>query len=202
MGDIAVPTRPSPSEALSLPLNGLRQLSHDLGIIRAIAVYTSLNGGYLSTVDLRQLERALGPAGRTDPPGGRADPGARLAHRRGAAASAMADHPRGTGKLPAVVAADPVAAVAGDRHLAGGAGRGRRAPGASARSQRGDHRRRGDAGGAGARQEPARQRADHGRPAVAVFCWCWCSAWCSSTSPAAPFAAAPRCAPRASSWRA
>ena len=59
MGDIAVPTRPSPNEALSLPLNGLRQLSHDLGIIRAIAVYTSLNGGYLSTVDLRQLERAL-----------------------------------------------------------------------------------------------------------------------------------------------
>jgi signal transduction histidine kinase len=40
-------------------LNGLRQLSHDLGVIRAIAVYTSLNGGYLSTVDLRQLERAL-----------------------------------------------------------------------------------------------------------------------------------------------
>ena len=59
MGDIAVPTRPGPNEALSLPLNGLRQLSHDLGIIRAIAVYTSLNGGYLSTVDLRRLERAL-----------------------------------------------------------------------------------------------------------------------------------------------
>jgi len=61
MGDIAESTRPGPgpNEALSLPLNGLRELNHDLGIIRAIAVYTSLNGGYPSTVDLRQLERAL-----------------------------------------------------------------------------------------------------------------------------------------------
>ena len=59
MGDIAAPTRPGPNEALSLPLNGLRQINHDLGVIRAIAVYTSLNGGYLSTVDLRELERAL-----------------------------------------------------------------------------------------------------------------------------------------------
>ncbi len=60
MGDIAVPTRPSPNEALSLPLNGLRQLSHDVGMIRAIAIYTSLGGGYMSTVDRRQLERARG----------------------------------------------------------------------------------------------------------------------------------------------
>jgi len=57
MGDIAVPIQPSPNEALSLPLNGLRRLRHDVGMVRAIAIYTSLGGGYMSTVDRRQLER-------------------------------------------------------------------------------------------------------------------------------------------------
>ncbi|MGI9573822.1 ATP-binding protein [Alloalcanivorax xenomutans] len=58
MSDLSTGTRPQPSEALSLPLNGLRELTLHVGLIRSIAMYTSLRGGYLSGSDALRLEAA------------------------------------------------------------------------------------------------------------------------------------------------
>ncbi|MDX1803628.1 MAG: ATP-binding protein [Alcanivorax sp.] len=47
-----------PNEVLSLSVGSFRETSEDIGLIRALAIYVSLRGGYLSGADTRRLENA------------------------------------------------------------------------------------------------------------------------------------------------
>lgn len=58
MSDTGAEVRPNPNEVLALPLNGLRHLAYDVGILRAVAVYASLSTGVPGDADARALNRA------------------------------------------------------------------------------------------------------------------------------------------------
>lgn len=53
-----------PNEVLSLPLGTFRQVRHEIGMIRALAMYVSRRGGYLSGADVGRLEGAMQELGR------------------------------------------------------------------------------------------------------------------------------------------
>ncbi len=55
MGDISTDVSPRPNEVLSLPLNGLRQLELEVGLMRAITVFTVLRGGFIGSSNDQQL---------------------------------------------------------------------------------------------------------------------------------------------------
>lgn len=58
MGETTTGTRPRPNDVLSLPLNGLRQLTLDVGRIRSIATFTVLRGGFISSSNASHLHAA------------------------------------------------------------------------------------------------------------------------------------------------
>ncbi len=58
VSDLSIGEGLEPNEVLSLPLGSFRQLQEDIGLIRALALYVSLRGGYLGDNDARRLENA------------------------------------------------------------------------------------------------------------------------------------------------
>ncbi|KGD63437.1 phosphotransferase-histidine kinase family protein [Alcanivorax nanhaiticus] len=58
ISDMSIGPGLQPNEVLSLPLNSFRQSEENIGLIRALALYVSLRGGYLGDNDARRLENA------------------------------------------------------------------------------------------------------------------------------------------------
>lgn len=58
MGKTAAGLRPRPNDALSLPLNGLRQLTLDMGLLRSITTFTILRDGFISSSNASALKAA------------------------------------------------------------------------------------------------------------------------------------------------
>lgn len=58
VSDLSIGEGLEPNEVLSLPLGSFRQAQEDIGLIRALALYVSLRGGYLGDNDARRLENA------------------------------------------------------------------------------------------------------------------------------------------------
>lgn len=58
ISDMAIGPGLQPNEVLSLPISSFRHCEENIGLIRALALYVSLRGGYLGDNDARRLESA------------------------------------------------------------------------------------------------------------------------------------------------
>ena len=58
ISDMSIGPGLQPNEILSLPLSSFRKSEENIGLIRALALYVSLRGGYLGDNDARRLESA------------------------------------------------------------------------------------------------------------------------------------------------
>ncbi|MCK0152789.1 ATP-binding protein [Alcanivorax sp. S6407] len=58
ISDMSIGPGLQPNEVLSLPISSFRQCEENIGLIRALALYVSLRGGYLGDNDARRLESA------------------------------------------------------------------------------------------------------------------------------------------------
>ncbi len=109
-----------PNEVLSLPLGSFRESRESIGLIRALALYVSLRGGYLSDNDARRLESAWQQLqreltiidGEVKAPGG--------TYRGCAAATAVAFGAPGAGGLSALDRERTDPGAPGDHHLGAG----------------------------------------------------------------------------------
>lgn len=58
ISDMSIGPGLQPNEVLSLPLSSFRKCEEDIGLIRALALYVTLRGGYLGDNDARRMESA------------------------------------------------------------------------------------------------------------------------------------------------
>lgn len=58
ISDMSIGPGLQPNEVLSLPLSSFRKSEENIGLIRALALYVSLRGGYLGDNDARRMESA------------------------------------------------------------------------------------------------------------------------------------------------
>ncbi len=58
ISDMSIGPGLQPNEVLSLPLTSFRKCEENIGLIRALALYVSLRGGYLGDNDARRMESA------------------------------------------------------------------------------------------------------------------------------------------------